>query len=252
MAFDFSWLLWGLPIAFVLGWLASRYDLRQWRAERRQMPVVILSARGTWSERVEGLNLGADDYMSKPFHAAEVVARLRALARQLSGQGCEFIGHGLAANDLMHGAMPREAQREHIAHSLAAFDTVLGQRPTGWLSQDWGTSPHTFALLSAAGLRYTLDWCNDDQPYFLNAATAQGQRLLAVPLSPEWDDVQCQWLRHITPSDHARLCLEGMDRMRTECAEQKRSAVFGLTLHPWVCGMASRVGALRRLLAGMR
>ena len=38
MAFDFSWLLWGLPIAFVLGWLASRYDLRQWRAERQQNP----------------------------------------------------------------------------------------------------------------------------------------------------------------------------------------------------------------------
>lgn len=52
--------------------------LRQWRAARRLMPVMTLSARCTWSERVAGLNLGADDYVAKAFQAAEVVAHLRA------------------------------------------------------------------------------------------------------------------------------------------------------------------------------
>lgn len=59
--------------------------LRRWRAEGRTMPVLILTARGTWSERVEGLNAGADDYLGKPFEAEEVIARLRALVRRAAG-----------------------------------------------------------------------------------------------------------------------------------------------------------------------
>ena len=58
--------------------------LRRWRAAKRMMPVLVLTARGAWTERVEGLNAGADDYLGKPFHAAEVVARLRALIRRSS------------------------------------------------------------------------------------------------------------------------------------------------------------------------
>lgn len=56
--------------------------LKRWRGDGRMMPVLILTARGSWTERVEGLNAGADDYLSKPFHIAEVVARLRALLRR--------------------------------------------------------------------------------------------------------------------------------------------------------------------------
>jgi two-component system, OmpR family, response regulator len=68
--------------------------LRRWRSNGRNMPVLILSARGTWSERVEGLNAGADDYMGKPFHAAEVVARLRALIRRNAGTTDPVLRHG--------------------------------------------------------------------------------------------------------------------------------------------------------------
>ncbi|MFA6140605.1 MAG: response regulator transcription factor, partial [Hyphomicrobium sp.] len=59
--------------------------LRKWRAAKRDMPVLILTAHGTWTEKVEGLNAGADDYITKPFHIPEVVARLRALIRRKSG-----------------------------------------------------------------------------------------------------------------------------------------------------------------------
>lgn len=68
--------------------------LARWRAAGRDMPVLILSARGTWSERVEGLNAGADDYMSKPFHATEVIARLRSLLRRASGATGAVLRHG--------------------------------------------------------------------------------------------------------------------------------------------------------------
>jgi DNA-binding response OmpR family regulator len=67
--------------------------LRKWRAEKRDMPVLILTAHGTWTEKVEGLNAGADDYITKPFHIPEVVARLRALIRRKSGAADPILTH---------------------------------------------------------------------------------------------------------------------------------------------------------------
>lgn len=59
--------------------------LKHWRAAGQTMPVLILTARGAWHERVTGIDAGADDYLAKPFHGAELVARLRALIRRSSG-----------------------------------------------------------------------------------------------------------------------------------------------------------------------
>lgn len=59
--------------------------LRQWRKEGRTFPVLILTARGSWNEKVNGLETGADDYLVKPFHMEEVTARLRALVRRSRG-----------------------------------------------------------------------------------------------------------------------------------------------------------------------
>jgi two-component system OmpR family response regulator len=56
--------------------------LKAWRTEGRSMPVLILSARDRWSEKVEGLDLGANDYVSKPFHMAELLSRVRANVRR--------------------------------------------------------------------------------------------------------------------------------------------------------------------------
>jgi len=56
--------------------------LRKWRDERRDMPVLILTARDNWHEKVAGIDAGADDYLTKPFHMEELLARLRALIRR--------------------------------------------------------------------------------------------------------------------------------------------------------------------------
>jgi two-component system, OmpR family, response regulator len=60
--------------------------LRRWRASRLAMPVLVLTARGSWHEKVQGIDSGADDYVSKPFRVEEVLARLRALIRRATGQ----------------------------------------------------------------------------------------------------------------------------------------------------------------------
>ena len=59
--------------------------LRRWRAGGRTMPVLILTARDGWNEKVAGIDAGADDYLTKPFHMEELLARLRALIRRAGG-----------------------------------------------------------------------------------------------------------------------------------------------------------------------
>jgi len=60
--------------------------LKNWRSEGVKTPVLILTARDGWSERVDGLDAGADDYMTKPFHMQELSARVRAMLRRVTGR----------------------------------------------------------------------------------------------------------------------------------------------------------------------
>jgi two-component system OmpR family response regulator len=68
--------------------------LKAWRKKEKTMPVLILTARGRWSEKVEGFDAGADDYVAKPFHFEELLARLRALLRRSAGHASSTIESG--------------------------------------------------------------------------------------------------------------------------------------------------------------
>ena len=68
--------------------------LKRWRENERQFPVLILTARGTWAERVEGIDAGADDYLPKPFQMPELLARLRAILRRSTGRASSVIRVG--------------------------------------------------------------------------------------------------------------------------------------------------------------
>ena len=68
--------------------------LKRWRAAGHTTPVLVLTARGAWSERVEGIDAGADDYLTKPFRMEELLARTRALIRRSTGQGNAVIEAG--------------------------------------------------------------------------------------------------------------------------------------------------------------
>lgn len=214
----------------------------------------------SWTQREYGLRIGVFRVMDalkaagiRPAIAANAMAvqRLPHLVEAFNAWGCEWLAHGLASTRMMHSGQSLQEQRTHIEESVSVLTQATGQRPRGWVSQDWGTTPDTPALLAQAGLHYTLDWGNDDQPYWMDALD-NAPRLLATPLSSEWDDVQCQWLRHIEPRAHAALTLSAFERLHLECAQQQRAAVFGLALHPWLSGMPSRIAALRSLLTRLR
>lgn len=68
--------------------------IRRWRNAGNNVPVLLLTARGAWSERVEGIDAGADDYLPKPFHLAELVARMRGLIRRSKGFANPVIQYG--------------------------------------------------------------------------------------------------------------------------------------------------------------
>lgn len=210
----------------------------------------------SWSQREYGLRIGIFRVIEalrsaglRPVIAANALAvqRLPLLVKTFQDWGCEWLAHGIAATQMMHSAMSLEQQRACVQSSMAAIQQATGVAPLGWLSQDWGTSPDTPRLLAEAGIRYTLDWSNDDQCYWLQTQP----RLLGIPLSSEWDDVQCQWLRNLEPQAHSELTLAAFDRLHAECDREQRSAVFGLSLHPWVCGMPSRIRYLRELLGAL-
>jgi two-component system OmpR family response regulator len=73
--------------------------LKRWRSQGRDFPVLLLTARGAWTERVEGIDAGADDYLPKPFRMEELVARLRAIIRRSGGQANPVVIVGEAELD---------------------------------------------------------------------------------------------------------------------------------------------------------
>src|SRR2546427_9174723 len=95
--------------------------LRQLRERKNATPVLLLSARGEVNERVEGLNLGADDYLPKPFVIAELVARVRALGRR----GGESTPTVLRVADLTLDTISRQAQRDGTTIELTAREYRL-------------------------------------------------------------------------------------------------------------------------------
>ena len=92
--------------------------LRDWRAEGRSLPVLILTARDGWSEKVAGFKAGADDYLTKPFRMEEVVMRLRALVRRASGHA----GARIACGPLMFDAQLGTFELDGLPLKLTAFE----------------------------------------------------------------------------------------------------------------------------------
>ena len=84
--------------------------LKRWRALGRTMPVLILPARGDWHEKVAGIDAGADDYLTKPFHMEELLARIRALIRRAVGQASAEIACGPLVLDTRSGRVSVDGQ----------------------------------------------------------------------------------------------------------------------------------------------
>ena len=84
--------------------------LDRWRKEGKVMPVLVLTARDSWSDKVAGLDAGADDYVAKPFQSEELIARLRALIRRASGNASSELNAGDVRLDTGSGKVTRAGE----------------------------------------------------------------------------------------------------------------------------------------------
>ena len=119
--------------------------LEAWRSAGRTMPVLILTARDRWSDKVQGIDAGADDYVAKPFHMEEVLARLRALLRRAAGH---------ASSDLTVGPVRLDARAGRVTvNNLAIKFTSHEYRLLSYLMHHTGASFRAARLSSISTSR---------------------------------------------------------------------------------------------------
>ena len=109
--------------------------LKRWRAAGQDLPVLILTARGDWSERVEGIDAGADDYLPKPFRVEELLARLRAILRRAAGQGSPVLRSGGLALDTRQMRVSLDGVPVHLSPQEIRLLSVLLHRKGTLVSQ---------------------------------------------------------------------------------------------------------------------
>ena len=103
--------------------------LRRWRESGVNVPVLVLTARGSWHERVQGIDGGADDYVAKPFRMEEVLARLRALLRRAGGQASPAITIGGVTLDPRGAKVARDGAPVRVtAHEFRVLSYLMHHR----------------------------------------------------------------------------------------------------------------------------
>lgn len=154
--------------------------LRGWRKADRNMPVLILTARDSWSDKVTGLNAGADDYLAKPFAMDELLARLHALIRRAAGHARSEILVGPLVLDVLAGTASWNGQSVRLTALEFRMLTYLVQhagRPVSkteltehLYAQDFDRDSNTLEVL-AGRLRRKLD------AGFIETVRGQGYRI---------------------------------------------------------------------------
>jgi len=100
--------------------------LEAWRRAGRSMPVLLLTARDRWSDKVQGIDAGADDYVAKPFHMEELLARLRALVRRAAGHASNEITAGPVRLDVKAGKVTVDGQAIKLtSHELRLLSYLM-------------------------------------------------------------------------------------------------------------------------------
>ena len=100
--------------------------LEKWRRAGRAMPVLILTARDRWSDKVQGIDAGADDYVAKPFHMEEVLARIRALVRRAAGHSSNEISAGSVRLDVKAGKVTVDGHAVKLtSHELRLLSYLM-------------------------------------------------------------------------------------------------------------------------------
>lgn len=156
--------------------------------------------------------------------------------------GWEVMAHGIN-NSTGHSGMAPQAEADLIAKTLDLLQTTTGQRPQGWLTPGFSITEQTFDLLHQAGIYYTADWVNDDQPFWYPVTHG---RLLAIPYTIEANDITLCLSARLTGEEFGRALIDQFDQLWLDGETQPRTMAIGL--HPFIVGQPLRMRYLKEAL----
>ncbi|MCT7660459.1 polysaccharide deacetylase family protein [Mycobacterium deserti] len=163
---------------------------------------------------------------------------------QVIAAGCArdwaWLAHG-KNNSTLQSGMGRDVERGYLHDVIATIEAATGRRPKGWLGPALTETFHTPELLAEAGLQYTLDWTNDDQPYALNVPG-----LFSVPYSVELNDIPLFVGKSLGGAQFNQIVRDQLDQLYVDSEHSGR--VMALALHPFVTGQPFRVKYLDQAL----
>lgn len=166
---------------------------------------------------------------------ANVARRCPNLITEAVQRGWDVAGHGNYANEMITSEMTDDTIRAHIRTCTQTLHKATGDRPTGWIGQDFGESANTPQILAEEGCRWLADWPNDEQPYWIRSDPP----ILSVPVMSELDDVQMLWHRRVATPRYPQIVQEAYEVMARDGAKTARVLLLGI--HAWLFGMPHRI-----------
>lgn len=157
-------------------------------------------------------------------------------------RGWEFVAHGITNSKVLSN-LPEEEERRVIKQAIQRIADAVGKRPEGWVSPGLAETFSTRHILAEEGIKYLMDWCNDDQPYLMN--TRKGY-LVSVPYSVDLNDLPAFTYYHLTPQEFYEMVKDQFDALYEESKTSGR--VMSIGLHPHIIGIPFRIKYLDKVL----
>src|SRR5262245_11599432 len=158
-----------------------------------------------------------------------------------------ILPHGLNNNTAGHRGLSARAERELVDRALSTIEKTFGRMPQGFMVPNWSMTEATFEILLDAGVRYTTDWMNDDQPYWYELGNG---RLLNVPYNLETNDYALVLKARLPGPELSPAVVDHFDQLWRDGERHGRSMAIGI--HSFISGQPSRARYVREYLEHMK
>ncbi|AFZ24631.1 putative xylanase/chitin deacetylase [Cylindrospermum stagnale PCC 7417] len=172
----------------------------------------------------------------------EICVMYPEIIAAMQSHNWEIMAHGIN-NSTGHSGMNQETEFEIINKTINLLQQATGKKPKGWLTPGFSITESTFKLLHTAGIVYTADWVNDDQPYWY---TLPNGRLLAIPYTIEANDISLCLSNRFSGAEFAQAIEDQFDQLWQDGETQGRIMAIGL--HPFIVGQPLRLKYLKQCL----
>ena len=178
---------------------------------------------------------------------ASVAKEKPVILRECQRRDWEIAAHGNAVTQVITAKLDEAAEREQVSAALAAIERASGKRPAGWHGPEYGESARTPGLLAELGVKYVLDWPNDELPYAMRTPSGP---IVSLPMLVDFDDVFAHWYRKLSMARWQSSIADALDWMIADGEKHPRMLV--LNLHPWLIGQPWRISYLDAALADLK